>query len=78
MPVFGYPISEPFMKMAFWFSTSNARAWSTIPNSRAHAGKWNWADLGVSDAAQRGLLNTPAFAAARAPQRDHPGGRDAL
>jgi hypothetical protein len=67
LPVFGYPISEPFQEGGFEVQYFERARLEYHPEYAGTRWEVELGRLGVSDAARRGLLNTSAFASASAP-----------
>jgi hypothetical protein len=66
LSVFGYPISEPFQEGGFEVQYFERARLEYHPEYAGTRWEVELGRLGVSDAARRGLLNTPAFASASA------------
>jgi hypothetical protein len=67
LPVFGYPISEPFQEGGFLVQYFERARLEYHPEYAGTRWEVELGRLGVNDALRRGLLNTPAFAGASAP-----------
>ena len=68
LPVFGYPISEPFQEDGFEVQYFERARFEYHPENAGTRWEVELGQLGAADAERRGLLNTPAFAGTIAPQ----------
>lgn len=66
LPVFGYPISEPFEEGGYLVQYFERARLEYHPENAGTRWEVELGLLGLSDASRRGLLDTPAFASANA------------